>query len=162
MEPGKNKLTLRSHMLRIAENRCGFADSAKIFLLRFCGKTQIRMRWNFSILAEKRMRISNWRIIDIYKNGTVEKLIISIRFQELLFNKSHKDHHNKIQLVKAWEQVSRETGLSGRLNSKHSLDIFIALTIYLIFLLFGLFASFFAKGGDKASYPFSGGCSPCQ
>ena len=84
---------------------------------------------------------------------TVEKLIISIRFQELLFNKSHKDHHNKIQLVKAWEQVSRETGLSGRLNSKHSLDIFIALTIYLIFLLFGLFASFLLKVEIRLATP---------
>ena len=59
----------------------------------------------------------------IIKMATVEKINNCNYILRLMFSKSPKNHHSKIQLVKAREQSSGETGLSGEqitgMSAKH-------------------------------------------
>ena len=52
----------------------------------------------------------------IIKMENIEKFYNCNYISKLLINKIHKNHHNKIKIqrVKAWQQATRETELSGQ------------------------------------------------
>jgi len=43
-----------------------------------------------------------------------EKLIMAVRCQPILFSKNLSDHSKKHLVLKAWETVSGEVGVSGK------------------------------------------------
>ena len=47
------------------------------------------------------------------ENDQTEKLIMAVQFNKIIYEKKEKGHKNAVLVLKAWEQVSRATGLPG-------------------------------------------------
>ena len=46
----------------------------------------------------------------------IEKLILSVRNCKVLYSKADKNHKNRLLVMKAWDKVSEEVGVEGKIN----------------------------------------------
>ena len=47
-------------------------------------------------------------------DNIIEKLITAVQFNSIIYKQKSKGHKQSVLLLKAWEQVSRTTELSGK------------------------------------------------